>query len=285
MIWWLIAGVIGGAIGIANKILGNLKRKAAKERQRWENEYRTVERQVQQYDRQIQQKLREAQHTVDFHKLTNLHFESMKVADHAYSLLKDARVATDAIGMAIVEAAKEKNRLIAQKRSTSMWNQGRKNELEQEISALQQLGSQLYPDKDQLVKQRNDFYAQVKEFNARTHSLKLAINDRCGEQGRNWYKRLEVRTENRRRKASGQRLLVEPKKYNARPKPKKTRGTVKWFNTQKGFGFIAPDDGSKDVHVNKKNLKGMSSLQQNQRVEFEKMRGDRGPWARNVKSI
>lgn len=294
MIWWLVAGIIGGIIGIANSILNSLRNKAARERQRWANEHEVVERQIQNYDQQIQYKLQEAQYTVDYHVLTNLHFESMKIADHAYGLLKDSRVALDAIGMAIVEAGKEKNRLIAQKRAS--WNPFKANDLEQEISALIELSRQLYPDKDQLKAQRDNFYNQVQQFNSRTHTLKLAIRDRCGDKGRDWYNRLEARTsinqQNRTRAAAGLPLLAMPENTKAPKKPKpapqvipKVRGTVKWFDSKKGFGYITPDDRQPDVHVNQKNLSGISSLNQNDRVEFERMTGDRGPWARNVKRI
>ena len=48
-------------------------------------------------------------------------------------------------------------------------------------------------------------------------------------------------------------------------------GTVKWFNTKKGFGFIAPDDGGKDVfvHISAVERSGMADLQDGQKVEFE----------------
>lgn len=295
MIWWLIVGIIGGVIGVANAILNRLRNTAAKQRQRWANEYQAVERQIQQYDRQIQYKLQEAQYTVDFHVLTNLHFESMKIADHAYELLKDSRVALDAIGNAIVEAAKEKNRLIAEKRSLPSYS-SRKPQLEQEIGALVELGNQLYPDKDQLKTQRDHFHNQVAQFNARTHTLKLAIRDRCGERGQDWFRRLEARTsireENRRRQLAGLPLLSMPEsiksppKLNQRPRlVQKTRGTVKWFDAQKGFGFITPDDGQPDIHVNRNNLVNAKELAKNDRVEFERMQGDKGPWARNVQKV
>ena len=295
MIWWLIVGIIGGIIGVANKILSNLRTTAAKERQRWANEHQIVETQIQQYEQQIQQKLQEAQYTIDFHVLTNLHFESMKIANHAYGLLKDSRVALDAIGNAIVETAKEKNRLIAEKRSI-FFNPSKERALEQEITALVDLNRHLNPDKDQIKAQRNHFNTQVKEFNSRTHTLKLAIRDRCGEKGQDWYRRLEERTniheENKTRLAAGLPPLAIPEKPRALPKPKsaprvipKVRGTVKWFDAQKGFGFITPDDRQQDVHINQKNLSGISSLAQNERVEFERMSGDRGPWARNLKRI
>ena len=49
------------------------------------------------------------------------------------------------------------------------------------------------------------------------------------------------------------------------------RGTVKWFNNQKGYGFIEPDDGSKDVfvHISALERAGMSSLNEGQKVSFE----------------
>lgn len=295
MIWWLIAGVIGGVIGVANAILKRLRNTAAKERQRWATEYQVVERQVQQYDQQIQRKLQEAQYTLDFQVLTNLHFESMKIADHAYGLLKDSRIALDAIGDAIVETAKEKNRLIAEKRSI-FFNPGRARALEQEISALVDLNHHLIPDKDQIKAQRDNFYHQVKQFNSRTHTLKLAIRDRCGEKGRDWYNRLETRIvinqQNRALAAAGLPLLPMPESTKSPQQAKsaqlvipKTRGTVKWFDSNKGFGYIIPDDKQQDVYINKKCLVGCSSLNQNDRVEFERMADVKGPWARNAKRI
>ena len=54
------------------------------------------------------------------------------------------------------------------------------------------------------------------------------------------------------------------------------KGTVKWFNEQKGFGFIQPDDGSKDVfvHISAVERAGMSGLNEGQKVSFE-LRADR----------
>jgi cold shock protein len=50
-----------------------------------------------------------------------------------------------------------------------------------------------------------------------------------------------------------------------------TKGTVKWFNISKGFGFIGPDDGSKDVfvHISAVERSGLSELREGQKVEFE----------------
>ena len=64
-------------------------------------------------------------------------------------------------------------------------------------------------------------------------------------------------------------------------------GTVKWFNDGKGFGFIAPDDGGKDLFVHHSEIKdgeGYASLQDGQKVTFEVGQGQKGPCATNVKS-
>ncbi|MEY8210234.1 cold-shock protein [Corynebacterium sp. MNWGS58] len=62
------------------------------------------------------------------------------------------------------------------------------------------------------------------------------------------------------------------------------RGTVKWFNAEKGFGFIAPEDGSKDVFVHYSEIQGngFRSLEENQQVEFEIGEGAKGPQAQQV---
>ena len=61
-------------------------------------------------------------------------------------------------------------------------------------------------------------------------------------------------------------------------------GTVKWFNDAKGYGFIAPEDGGKDLFVHHSNIAGdgFKSLQENARVEYEEREGQKGPEAINV---
>ena len=60
-----------------------------------------------------------------------------------------------------------------------------------------------------------------------------------------------------------------------------TIGTVKWFNSQKGYGFIQPEDGSKDVfvHISSVERSGMGNLHEGQRVSFELERGNQGKTA------
>ena len=65
------------------------------------------------------------------------------------------------------------------------------------------------------------------------------------------------------------------------------QGTVKWFNAEKGFGFIAPEDGSADVFVHYSEIQGngFRTLEENQQVSFEIGEGQKGPQAPNVNAI
>jgi len=65
------------------------------------------------------------------------------------------------------------------------------------------------------------------------------------------------------------------------------QGTVKWFNADKGFGFIAPDDGTADVfvHYSAIDTGGYRSLEENQKVEYTVNQGPKGPQAAQVRAL
>ena len=74
------------------------------------------------------------------------------------------------------------------------------------------------------------------------------------------------------------------------PKPSSgvtVEGTVKWFNPDKGFGFIVPDQGGKDVfvHIRAVERAGLSTLRENQRVRFTEKAGQKGPEADGIEVV
>jgi cold shock protein len=65
------------------------------------------------------------------------------------------------------------------------------------------------------------------------------------------------------------------------------QGTVKWFNAEKGFGFIAQEDGGDDVFVHYSAIQsqGYKSMEENQKVEFDVTQSPKGPQAENVRPL
>ena len=64
-------------------------------------------------------------------------------------------------------------------------------------------------------------------------------------------------------------------------------GTLKWFSEDKGFGFITPDGGGKDLFAHFKEIQGsgFKTLSENQRVQFEVTQGQKGPQASNIREV
>ncbi len=67
----------------------------------------------------------------------------------------------------------------------------------------------------------------------------------------------------------------------------RTTGTVKWFNDQKGFGFITPEDGGRDcfAHFSAIQGEGFRTLMEGERVEFDVVQGEKGPAAENITRV
>src|SRR5215468_4510728 len=87
-------------------------------------------------------------------------------------------------------------------------------------------------------------------------------------------------------RASPGRMHVRPEDHPTRRRHM-AQGTVKWFNADKGYGFIAPDDGTDDVFVHHSAIQadGYRTLQENQRVEYTAGRGPKGPQAEQVQPL
>jgi cold shock protein len=90
----------------------------------------------------------------------------------------------------------------------------------------------------------------------------------------------------RSERARRTKLTSLPFRYGKR-RNRMAQGTVKWFNAEKGFGFIAPEDGSADVFVHYSEIQGTGfrTLEENQKVEFEVGQGTKGPQATGVRAL
>lgn len=75
--------------------------------------------------------------------------------------------------------------------------------------------------------------------------------------------------------------------FRDRKKMKTETGIVKWFNNEKGFGFITPESGGKDLFAHHTDIvgTGFKSLEENQRVSFEVAEGPKGPQAKNIQVV
>ena len=86
----------------------------------------------------------------------------------------------------------------------------------------------------------------------------------------------------------GTRLCAAPILFRDNSKESQViKGTVKWFNDAKGFGFITPEDGSKDIFVHHTAIatQGFRTLSEGQQVEFDVVQGQKGPAAANVRPV
>jgi CspA family cold shock protein len=79
-------------------------------------------------------------------------------------------------------------------------------------------------------------------------------------------------------------MIRTPDHVKKREYGMRTKGTVKWFNDSKGFGFVTPEDGGKDCFVHHTAIQGdgFKSLREGEQIEFDVVQGQKGPAAENV---
>ena len=190
----IIAGV--ALIGAGMWIYNELQEQSSAEREKWRTKHNNLLRSIEWHEEQIESHLDDARKSYDFKELVDMHYSCVKVADQAYSLLKDARKSLDKISEAIVKTKLQRDLLFKQK--IDEIDKERKNNIQEEINSIQNLRRKLFDDKDEIKKQREGFLAKVKNLNSTTHKLKINIKERTGIRGIYWYERLEERKAKRR---------------------------------------------------------------------------------------
>jgi hypothetical protein len=191
--WWLVPIAVAG---VAGAIYAYFDGEARDARTRWEKQRDRVAQTVEEHRLNIERNLSLAHASYDFKMLTDLHFSSVRVADSAYGLLRDASASLDVMGRMLKDAKSKRDDLRLQLQAAKTGEHRRR--LVEEIKMLNELRTRVFPDKDSVKGQRDSLLAEVQRLNAQTRLLKEAVRDRCGPRGRDWYARLEARTQARR---------------------------------------------------------------------------------------
>lgn len=199
--WWLVPVGVGIGIKLIYDAVSDAERSA---RQRWETKRAEVEKSVEEHRRNIEAHIAKAQSSYDFHFLVDLHFSSMKVADSAYSLLRDADSSFNGINK-MLKKAKERKIELQQSLDAARQNKNNRKEIQdfiEQLKMVNEIRKSAFDDRDKVRQQKDGFLAEVKRLNLQTMRLKEFVRDRCGLKGKDWFNRLEARKA-ARRKAEG----------------------------------------------------------------------------------
>lgn len=188
MKWWILGAV--ALLGGGAAILATVSSEEKEARRRWDEKRADVEKSVEDHRRNIEEHLQEAQQSYDFYLLTNLHFSSMRVADSAYALLKDAKSSLATIYRILDQISEKKLHI---KSSLTTANKEYKSKLLAELKSHNSFKSTVLEDLAKVKPQREHLEHEVKRLNQQTRLLKEAIRDRCGSKGFSWFQRLEER--------------------------------------------------------------------------------------------
>lgn len=181
--WWLaIPALVGGAAWLIGSALES---EAGEQRRKWAKTYVSVQRTVEQHRRNIEAHLASAQSEYDFHRLCDLHFSSMKVADQAYSLKRAGVESKSAVLRSIQKIKTEMQYKYLQSKLRTLASSDR-SQIHTELAEMKQLKKTLFDDVSDLNQQISEFASEVQRFNHVTHSLKEAIRT-CGPRGQLWY--------------------------------------------------------------------------------------------------
>lgn len=187
--WWLIP------VGIGLKIIYDMVSDDEKEARRcWEDKHEQVEKTIEEHQRNIENHISDAKSCYAFHKLVNLHYSSVMVANNAYQLLDDSRQSLNGINK-MLKKAKEERRTLQNRLHHAKITNDRKTIYDtiDQLKIIQDMRKNLFEDKKKIKEQTSSFFQEVLRLNHQTHELKECIKSRCGNKGSDWYFRLEER--------------------------------------------------------------------------------------------
>lgn len=191
---WLIAIGIGVVL---TGLISGLNSSAGQARANWNRKYESVQKSIEWHRENIASHISNAQQIYDYHRLVELHYSSVKIADEAYSLLQNVTTTIFSINKTLHESKINIGDLV-RKRSVTLDKQERET-ITNEIQEIKDFRHKLFSERDELVAQKENFLSEVRKFNNQTHMLKERIRDNTGQKGRDWYSRLESRKQLRKK--------------------------------------------------------------------------------------
>ena len=191
--WWL---AIPAVILVGKAISNFISSDEQEARTRWESKHLEVQKTIEEHRKNIERNISAAKSSYDFTFLTDLHYSSHRVGDAAHKLLQDARTSCNSIKNMINTSKTKKNELKSILSNSS--KEDKKNILI-EIRAINAFTTSIFAELNTVINQRQSMFDEVKRLNLQTRELKLAIRDRCGSRGQDWYNRLQERTQLRQK--------------------------------------------------------------------------------------
>jgi cold shock CspA family protein len=224
---WFSGSFADKLFGAARRIFDSVLGPAVRARADWERQYITAEAAIAEQHRAIDIRISDHNRTLSLAEITALHSQSKYAADLAHGALLLARRSLDALGLSIVETARQRQAL--ERRAASAWGATRAT-LQHEINSLHQLRDiYLIPDKDRVKAERDRLLSEVRRLNKRTAEFRDIKNQH-----------------------SHARALNIGRMHSELPAARE-RATVKFFNSAREFGFLIFTDG-REIYFNSNNV-------------------------------
>jgi len=198
MLWLIPVGI--GVIGFGLKLLSDIvSEDEYRARSNWQAKRVEVEKSLSDHQANIETHINRAQHSYDYHFLTNLHYSSQQVANAAYTLLDDAKKSLSGINKMLV-SAKEQREQLQQTLEIARANKDKAliHDTIEQLKMVNELRKSVFEDRDNIQQERDRLLAELQKLNNRTRELKDLIKNRCGSKGSDWYYRLEARKQQKR---------------------------------------------------------------------------------------
>jgi uncharacterized membrane-anchored protein YhcB (DUF1043 family) len=171
MWWWVATAVIGGIVYALSE-----EEKEAKER--WEEKKEEYDTTLHTAKKEIETHFHSRNITYELSRLKSLHYNSVQVANRAYSLYEDTKITLNGIHKMLRTSKSQKINLeIELRQAKANRNKKRVQEIFQEFKMINELRRNLFQEKDRLFKEREVFLAKVRDLNNNTRKLKLKIEE------------------------------------------------------------------------------------------------------------